>query len=97
MDKELYDLKKDLASDIQMVPVFVENKSSHKLCYELFKTQYNVLCNLFVDRVLKVQSLDNLSIKSDSIFGDMIEAEKDVALCYYSYMIEILEYYLSIL
>lgn len=95
IQKNILDLKGELKSDLNMIPVFIDESNGSTECHNIFKETNKFLSKLISEKIISDSNIKYLVSQVNDIFNEMVEYNKDIGFLYYSYMIEILEYFLN--
>ena len=94
LDKMHQKMLHQLYTDSQNIPDFVIGRfSEHKRCYDLANYIFKIIRPLFRKHIFKKNTIDDIFIEMCNAYEDMIDTEPKLALEYFDYFKELLNYY----
>jgi hypothetical protein len=94
MDETHRSLVKRFYLDARSIPDFIKGRyAEHKKCYDIASFQFEVLSPLFSKDILKKGFIEDVFVEMCDGFEEMIDTEPSLALAYFDYFRELLNYY----
>lgn len=98
MNNEIDEIHKNLLErffiDSRNIPEFISGRyMDHRRCFDIASFQFKVLRPLFSKTILKKGFIEDIFLEMCNGFEEMIDTEPLLALAYFDYFRELLNYY----